>query len=263
MTATTGELRVPGVVLAGGKAKPDLVALTGQTVRALATVNGKTLLRHVVDAMRAAENCGPITVVGNVPPSDDYACLPDGGGFVENIFAGLNAYVDAPFVLISTSDLPFLTGESVADFIRGAAELANTSGAGMIYSIVSVARCYERFPGIKRTARKLREGEFTGGNLVLARPQFMLEQRPHLAAAYAARKSPLRLAGIMGWDTIGRLLVSQLIAPGLLTLPYLEGRASRVLGGPVRAFLSDYPEVATDLDRPSDFAAIAPKEPAR
>ena len=253
------EQPVPVVVLAGGKAKPDLVALTGQTVRALAAVNGKTLLRHVVDAMLAAENCGSITVVGDVPPSEDYSVLPDGGGFVENIFAGLSQYADAPFVLISTSDLPFLTGESVADFVHGAAALANESGAGMIYSIVTVARCYARFPGIKRTARKLKEGEFTGGNMVLARPKFMLQQRAQLAAAYAARKSPLRLAGIMGWDTIGRLLASQLVAPQLLTLPFLEGKASRVLGGPVRAFLSDYPEIATDLDRPSDFAAIAPK----
>ncbi len=249
---------IPAVVMAGGKAKPDLQAATGQTNRALIEVQGKTLLRHVVDALRAAApSIGSITVVGDVPESADYVRVPDSGGFVENLFAGLAAYAEAPFVLVAGSDLPFLTGESVAAFAQGAANLAQKdAGISFVYPIVPVAACYARFPGVRRTSLRLREGEFTGGNLMLIRPEFALAQRQTIAAAYAARKSPLRLAGMIGLGTLGRLLLSQKLAPGLLTLPLLEGRVSRLLGCPARALVCDDPEIATDLDRPSDFAAV-------
>lgn len=245
------------MVLAGGKAKPELAAATGQTKRALVVVNGMTLLRLVVEALRAADSVvGPITVVGDMPESTDYTRLPDGGDFVANVFAGLSANAGAPFVLISSCDLPFLTGEAVAAFTRGAVALAEETGAGLIYPVVPVAACLERFPGVKRTSLRLREGTLTGGNLMLVRPDFLLAQRQRIADAYAARKSPLKLARQLGVGTLGRLLVSQMVAPGLLTIPFLEARVSRLLGGPARALICPYPEIATDLDRPSDFAAV-------
>jgi len=248
---------IPGVVLAGGKAKPELMAATGQSNRALVVVKGKTLLRHVIEALRAADaGIGPITVVGDVPEDADYTRLPDGGDFVANVFAGLTAHAEAPFVLISSCDLPFLTGESVSAFTREAVARAEETGAGLIYPVVPVAACLERFPGVKRTSLRLREGALTGGNLMLARPGFLLAQQQRIAAAYAARKSPLKLARQLGIGTLGRLLLSQMVAPGLLTIPFLEARVSRLLGGPARALICPYPEIATDLDRPSDFAAV-------
>jgi GTP:adenosylcobinamide-phosphate guanylyltransferase len=264
----------PCVILAGGQAKPDLQALIGQTNRALAVVRGKSLLRHVVDAVRAAQpgtehapsavgvgavqpgTTSEITVIGDLPDSPDYARLPDSGDFVTNLFAGLTAYGKAPLVLIATADLPFLTAPTVAAFVGQATDLASESGAGVIYPVVPVAACYARFPGIRRTALRLREGEYTGGNLALVRPEFLLTHRDRIAAAFAARKSPFRLAVMLGFGTLGRLVASQKLAPRLLSIPFLEARVSRLLGGPARALICDLPELATDLDRPADFAAV-------
>jgi len=248
---------IPVVILAGGKAKPELAAATGQTNRALVVVQGKMMLRHVVEALRAAAPAvGPITVVGDVPEDADYSRLPDRGGFVTNVFSGLSVYAQAPFVLISSCDLPFLTGEAVTAFTQDAVARAEETGAGLIYPVVPVAACQERFPGVKRTSLRLREGTLTGGNLMLVRPNFLFAQQLRIADAYAARKSPLRLARQLGAGTLARLLLSQALSPGLLTIPYLEARVSRLLGGPTRALVCPYPEIATDLDRPSDFAAI-------
>ncbi len=243
------------VILAGGKAKPDMQALTGQTSRALVEVNGKTLLAHVTDALRAA-SLTRLVVVGDVPASDAYAGIPDQGDFVANLFAGVDAHPSAAWVLIATSDLPFLTGPAVADFIEKGLRLAHSSQADIVFPIVPVAACYARFPGVKRTALKLREGEFTGGNLALARPELLRAQRARIGGAYAARKSPLRLAQMLGLGTIVRLLYSQQFAPRSLPLSYLEAKISGLLGSAGRAVVSDYPEIATDLDRPSDFAAV-------
>ena len=258
---------LPCVVLAGGRAKPDMVALTGQSNRSQVTVRGKTLLRHVVDALQSAGQAGkplgPIAVVGNVPSDAAYTVVADTDDFVGNVFAGLACFPDAPYVLIATSDLPFLTGEVVGEFARGAYALAHAEQADIIYPIVPVALCYERFPGVKRTALRLREGRFTGGNLVLARPGFLLAHHARIADAYAARKTPLRLAAMLGVGMIGRLALSQKVHPGLLTVPLLEARAGKLLGGRARAYLSQSPELATDLDRPSDFEAVglSPQEP--
>lgn len=253
MTNTTS--LIPAVVLAGGKAKPELQAATGQTNRALVPVNGKTLLRHVVDALQASDKIGAITVVGDLPDSSDYARVPDQGAFVANVVAGVSAYPNAPFVLVTTSDLPFLTGDRITQYILGARARAEESSAAFVWPVIPVSVCYAQFPGIKRTALRLREGEFTGGNLMLVRPNRLLSQQQRIADAYDARKSVLRLAGLLGVGTLFRLALSQLLSPKLLTLSFLESRVSKLLGVPARALISEDAAIATDLDRPSDFAA--------
>ncbi len=255
----SGNPGVPVVILAGGKAKPELKAVIGVDVRALAVVFGKTLLDHVVDGLSAAPGVGEMVVVGNVPASDRYAVIPDGGDFVTNIIAGVEKFKSAEYVVVCTSDLPYLNGESVQAFVDEAIKLAQQSGGQMIYPIVEVAECYKRFPGIKRTARKLKEGAYTGGNLMLIRPEFVLSQRQRIADAYDARKSPARIAAMLGYGTLVRLILSQTISPSLLTVSLLEQRASSMLGGAVRALVTPYPEIATDLDKPSDFTAL-PKQ---
>jgi 2-phospho-L-lactate guanylyltransferase (CobY/MobA/RfbA family) len=250
----------PTVILAGGESKPEMVALTGQTNRALAVVNGKTMLRHVVDAVACASQAdglpGPITVIGDLPDDPAYTRLPDSGDFVTNILTGLKAHRDAPFVLVSTADLPFLTGAAVAEFVEAARTLAERDNADLVYPIVPLSVCYGRFPGIRRTALRLRDGEYTGGNLVLVRPEFLLTQSARIAAAYAARKSPVQLARMLGLGTLSRVVLSQKVTPRLLSVAYLATRVSLLLGGRCRALICDSAEIATDVDRPSDFEAI-------
>ena len=109
--------RVPVVVLAGGKAKPEMEAVTGQSNRALAVFQGKTLLSHVIDAFRESDPQNAVCVVGGVPENSAYMRKPDCGSFVANVISGLSAFSEHPFVLITTSDLPFLTGAVISDFM--------------------------------------------------------------------------------------------------------------------------------------------------
>ena len=250
----------PAVVLAGGKAKPELEAVIGVPVRAMAVVNGKTLLSHIVDALRSASLPGEITVVGDVPDSDAYKRVGDGGDFVTNIFTGLARYENAAYVLVSTSDLPYITCATVDLFLDGAIHMAEETGANMVYPIVEVASCYAQFPGIKRTARKLKEGSFTGGNMMLLRPAFMMQQRHRIADAYAARKSPAKLASMLGYGTLLRLILSQTISSSLLSVSMLEERASAMLGGSVKSLVFPNADIATDLDKPEDFVAARSRD---
>lgn len=256
-------IKVPCSILAGGKAKPDMLALTGEENRAMVVVQGKRLLDRVVDALRGAPRIGEIAVVGGVPPSASYRQIPDCGGFVENVFASLEPALDAPYLLIATADLPFLTPENVAEFVDSALEIAQQTGATILYPIVPVANCYAAYPNVKRTSLKIREGAFTGGNLMLVNPAALKAQRQRIADAYAARKSPVRLALMLGLGTVFRLALSQLASPKLLTLPFLESRVSRLLGTTARAVICNNPAIATDLDRPSDFEAVGLEPPRK
>lgn len=243
---------VPAVILAGGKAKPDIVALTGVDNRALIPVRGRTMLDWVVEALRESENVEDITVVGDLPASPEYGSVADQGDFVGNVFGGIHAAGDSEYVLVTTVDVPFITAEVVDDFVRNARRL----GADIAYPIVQVEKCYERFPGVKRTAIGLKEGRFTGGNMMLMRPEFLLSHRERIASAYAARKSPLKLAMMFGMGTVARLVLSLAGVKSALNLPLLERAAGKVLGGTTRAYISPFPEIATDIDRPSDLEAV-------
>lgn len=242
-------LRIPAIVLAGGKAKPDMIAASGQENRALVSLRGQTMLDHVIDALKGAECISSIVVTGNVPDSSRYRVVPDQGGFVENIFTGLEQIEDAHRVLICTSDIPFITAEVVEDFcVNG-----NALQADMVYPIVLVETCLQKYPGMRRTALSLKEGRYTGGNMMLVNPDFMQAQRERIALAYAARKSPLRLALMLGLGTAIRVTLAMTILPRILTIPSLEASACRLVGGTARAYISPYPEIATDIDRAEDL----------
>jgi GTP:adenosylcobinamide-phosphate guanylyltransferase len=243
---------IPAVIMAGGTAKQDIIEATGVTNRALIPINGRPMVSYVVDALRGAKSVERIVLVGDLPDSLDYARVGDQGGFVENLFAGLEACRGAEYALVATADIPFVTSESVDDFVRNGRDLC----ADVVYPVVRVEECYRRFPGVKRTAASLRDGKLTGGNMVLMRPEFMLAQRDRIADAYGARKSPIRLALMLGIGTTLRAVVALTAVPSLLSVGHLEAAVGRLLGGTARAYVSSYSEIATDIDRPSDLEAI-------
>ena len=245
---------IPRVVLAGGKASAELAAQIGTSVRAAAMFQGRRLLDIVVDALIEADPLSPVCVVGDVSDHTSYTRIADQGDYVSNLFAGVAVYAGADWLLVTSADIPFLSGPAVEEFCSAARTLAAATRADIVYPIVPVSECYARYPGIKRTAIKLREGEFTGGNIMLARPSFLLEKRDLIGRAFAARKDPLRLAWMLGLGTVARLFVSQVAVPGALTLELLEKRVGSLVGGRVAALICSRPEIATDLDRASDFA---------
>ncbi len=246
---------VDAIILAGGKNTPAMQAITHTDVRALTALGAQTMLDYVVRALADAPSVGRIVVVGNVPASDAYQPIPPGETLMDNLFAGIAAArqsSQATHLLISTSDIPFLTPASVDDFV--ACSLA--ADADFCYPIIPIDLCRAAYPQMKRTTVRLREGTFTGGNLMLINPDFVLTQRDTLARAYAARKHPVQLGAMLGWGLLARLLVAQTLAPSVLTVPQLEQGVARLLGHGcrARAIQTRYAEIGTDIDSPEDVA---------
>ena len=248
-------MTVDAVILAGGKNSPAMQEISHTAVRALTPLGSCTMLDYVVQALTDAPSVERIFVVGDVPASHAYSQIPPGETLMDNLFAGIGAagqQGSSSRVLVSTSDIPFLSPASVDDFV--AQSLA--AEADFCYPIIPIELCRATYPQMKRTTVRVREGTFTGGNLMLVNPQFMLAQRDTLARAYAARKRPVQLGAMLGWGLLARLLVAQTLAPSTLSVPQLEQGVSRLLGPGcrARAITTRFPEIGTDIDSPADIA---------
>jgi GTP:adenosylcobinamide-phosphate guanylyltransferase len=232
------------IVLAGGTTDEAWQRASGARVRAMVPVRGEPMYRHVLRALQGVPEVERILVVGDVPPEAGYEVVPaPEGGLMASVQRGLEVST-TDSVLFVTVDVPFLTAESVRFFLRKSLQ----SGAALTYAVVPAAVCRERFPQLKRTTVRLREGELTGGNLFWAQRAVALRELPRLERLYAARKQPLRLALAVGIGILIRFLLAQWISPRFLSVRDVERRAERVLGVPARAIICPYAEIGTDID---------------
>jgi molybdopterin-guanine dinucleotide biosynthesis protein A len=240
------------VVLAGGRNSPAMQEATGVENRALTPLGSQTMLDFVAAALNATPSIGKVYVVGDVPASERYTQVKGGETLLDNLTAGLNAAGSQSSVLISTSDIPFVTPESLEDFL-GCALLSH---ADLCCSYVPLALCKQKYPALKRTAIKLAEGQFTFGNVMLLNPRFLFANKDTIRQAYAARKSPIQIAKMLGVGLLIRLLLAQYLSPKMLTVSALENAVGRLLGSGCRVIgiCSEFPEIGTDVDNPEDIA---------
>lgn len=245
---------IPAVILAGGKAGDASAECARVGYKALAPVGGQPMVARVEAALSAAKRVDRVVVVG--PPEvaaavPKVACVPDAGSFLGNLQAGVRACGDAAHCLVISCDIPFVTGPMLDDFI--ARSIAR--GVDLAYPVVRLERCQERYPGMRRTSLRLREGRYTGGNAVVVRPELLLGHSRLIEAAFAARKNPLRLGCMIGWGVLLRILLSAKL-PGVLPISLLEQRVGRMVGGSVAAIDFPDPEIGADIDKPADLASL-------
>jgi GTP:adenosylcobinamide-phosphate guanylyltransferase len=238
------------VVLAGGP--PDDVAALepGAVNKAFVHVGGVALVERTLRALRASSQIERIIVVAPERAHSDAALAladerrVDGAKIRVSLRNGLHDLPPDEMALVSTSDLPILLPAAVDDFIDYARELDPDLGYGCIERTVHEAI----FPNVPHTWARLREGTFCGAGLVAIKPRVLPSLEHFIERLGAARKNPLRLASLFGWDVMARF------ALGRLSMTSAERRASQLLGARVRAVVSPYPECAVNVDRVSDVA---------
>lgn len=245
MPATTA------IVLAGGAIDAAWQQRTGARTRAEVPIGGDPMYRHVLRALQQVDAIEAILLIGDAPPGAGYTTLPPRPTLLENVRLGLEQSQNDS-VLFATVDLPFLTAESVRFFLQESL----ASNAALTYAVVPADLCRERFPQLERTTVRLREGELTGGNLFWAHRPLALRELHRLEALYRARKQPVRLALHIGVGLLVRFLLAQIISPRLLSVQQIERRVERILHAPVKAILTPYPEVGTDIDRLEHWLAV-------
>jgi len=238
------------VILAGGPIPPLLQSATDASERALISLEGQTLLAHVLESLRATP---PITGIVCVSTPLALASLPRdvrgleaGDKLTENLFKGARA-AKSDSILVVTGDVPLATGRTWMQFLDGAA----VNGLEAAYPIVSRAECEAQFPGGKRTYAPLKDGEWTGGNAFLL-PRAHLESLETLISqAFAARKNPFALAKMLGTGFIARALARR------LGIPEVEAKISKMIGCRAGAVPVPDAAIAFDIDKPDDLEVAA------
>jgi len=240
-------------VLAAGEDHARLGRMSGTPFRALIDVAGQPMVQRVLTALRGATRVVRIAVVApsqvqeRLPPGAADLALAPGATLLDNVMLGISALADdGKMVLFVHADAPLVTAEAIDDFLAQAEPLE----PDLAYAIVAKQEIEKRFPVQHRTYAHLREGSFTGTNVVLVNADFILRHQALVRDFYKHRKNPLRLAGLLGPGLALRLLT------GTLSIAHLEHRITQALGGKARAIISRYPELAFDVDKPADLETL-------
>ena len=260
------------VVLAGGP--PDAVSALAPDVpnKAFVPIAGVPLVQRTIAALRSSPHVGRIIIVAPRDPAArralatgtaavaaaaDDADDADGGDngigngnairdagdtMTESLQSGLRDLPPDELVLVFASDLPVLSRAALEDFIAR----VRAHDADLVYACVERATHTARFPDVPHTWARLADGTYCGGGGIALRPRVLPRLARLLGRLGRARKNPLRLAAIFGPAVLVRY------ALGRLTVAAAERRASVLLGAPVRAAICAYPEIAINVDRPSD-----------
>lgn len=238
-----GGVALNAVVLGGGR--DDAFAQGfGVPVKSLIPIHGLPMSAYVLRALRQSRLVGRIVYVGPVTPALDGLFdiqVQDRGLILENLELGLAALPADERVLVSTADVPLLTADAVRDL------LTRDPGAGLVYPIIPMTASEARFPGGRRTAARVREGRFTGGNLFLLEPRLVGQFMPRLKRVIDNRKNVLALAGLIGLPVLVKFVL------GSLTVGELEARVTRILGVDARALITDHAEIGFDVDKADDL----------
>lgn len=234
------------LVLAGSRGENAIDENTAN--KALIKIGGKEMVFHVISTLKKVKDIDKIAVVGDrhvnrlLENHVDYLIEEDNSLF-ENILKGVRCFDDDENILILTSDIPMVSQESIEDFI----EKSNREGAEFCYPIVRKEDSERKFPGTKRTYVKIKDGTFTGGNIIIAKVSVIRQVLPKIKQVLAYRKKPLKLAKILG----PLILIKYVL--GLLTIRDIEQRVSNIFKIKARAIKSKYAEIATDVDKKSDL----------
>lgn len=247
------------VVLASGST--DRVATYAHAeTKAAVRFGGRQLVAYVLAALLESDRVDRIVCVGRTGVLDDPVADATGrvtrigGGerLVDSLALGLGAAAcfEPDRILVVSADLPWLAAADVDAFVSGA------PAVDLVYPVVAREAMERRFPAQRRTYARLREGEFTGGNMILIRPDIVPNLLPLIEDAYRARKNPFALASLIGWDLGIRLLLRN------LPVAVAERRVSRLLNGTARALITDNAAIAADIDRPEHLSWPPPSEGA-
>lgn len=241
--------QVDAIILGGGTIKdPAFREAAGVDCKSLIDLRGKPMIQWVAEALKASGAIDSVAAVGPACLSDtglaevaDHIVL-ERGHEVDDLLAGMDALPDAEHILMVSSDTPLLTPDSIDDLV------SNAPVADIVYPSVEKAHIMSQFGDRKWVFVRTREGEMTGSSTVLFRPSAFRDHEDTVRKVFDARRSVADLVKMWGVE------LALKFALGQLSLKDIEQRISEVLEIKGRSYVSIYPELAFDVDKPSDIA---------
>lgn len=235
------------VVLAGRKNQGKLSSVSQEVWEANIDIAGKPMLHWVLEAFEPLEDIKTIVVVGPEGELKRFSSpkvrfVEPGPDLISNLKSGLDAS-STEYVIVSTSDIPLITPEIVRSFIKQCL----ATGADFCYPCSTKEDCEQKYPGVQRTYVTLRDGTYTGGNMFFVRKAVIDCSWEMLEKMVEYRKSPVKMASLLGVGLLARLLFR------LAGVREIETRVYELMGFRGAGILGAPPEIGVDVDKPSDL----------
>jgi len=241
------------ILTAGAIPKPGdpLYPFTQGRPKALLELAGKPMIQWVLNAVGETKGVSRVTVVG-LDGSIALSCakplslLPNHGSMIGNIRAGLRSILendpDTEYVLISSSDIPLVTGEMFDWFI------AQTQGSRheLYMNMVTRGVLETRFPGVKRRVDRVGNLELRGAaDISILQPKIVMQKNGAADRLEEARGNLWKQLNFIGFDTLFKLLFRR------LDLDAFTAHLSKKYGVDLHPVICQYAEIAMDVDAPS------------
>ncbi len=217
--------------------------------KALIKIKGKYMLEYVLDTLHRVQAVEKIVVVGDKEKLKDALghkidyILESENSIVDNAMKALELFPDEKEIIILTCDIPMITVEAIEHFLLESKE----TGADLAYPVVNKKLNDEKYPEVKRTYVKLKEGQFTGGNAFFLNPEIKYKVKDFFGEMLENRKNPAKMAQILG---IGFLIK---LALGTLSMVSIKKKVNKLLDINAEVIISPYPEIGNDVDKQSDL----------
>jgi molybdopterin-guanine dinucleotide biosynthesis protein A len=253
------DVELDAIVLAGyDPERPHGLMGTGSAEphKGLVQVGGRPMIAYVLDALAASGCVRRVAVVGMEPSEGisypgEIHYLPNRPSLFANALQGVEFWAQQDsnarrHVLLTSADVPLLTGEMVRWFV----EACRPFDRDLYWGITEQGVMERVFPAARRTYLRLVEGRFCNGELYLVRIEPALHPDSVVRRAVEQRKNVLRQVAMLGLWPLLKLIF------GRLTLDELLHLAERRLGVAAGAIPLPFAESGMDVDKPHQLAQV-------
>lgn len=239
------------LVLAGTRPKGDpLARATSVSHKALVPLGGKTMLAHVLEALRRSHSVGRMIICGL---SAEHLRNGNAGGLLDASDVSVVEGLSTPSgsvnhilrtvpnivpLLITTADHPLLSPEVIDEFCDRMLQ-GNYDAAAAVVPADLVRRA---FPDSNRTYLRFRERAYSGCNMFGILTPIGLGAPAWFSRIEEHRKQPWRMMSLLGPGVLVKF------ALGRMSLASVEKYASRKMGLRATIIVLSRPEAGYDVD---------------
>jgi len=239
------------IVTAGGIPQPGdpLYTYSNGNSKALMDIAGKPMVQWVLDALGDSKKVDNVILIGLTSKSGLTCKKPihyvsNQGRMLANIVTGVKKSLDlnkkTEYVLLVSSDIPAIKADMVDWLVNTVVETKDD----LYYGVCPRDVMETRFPTSRRTYTKLKDMEVCGADINVIHVSMATEHLDTWEQLIGNRKSPLRQAAVIGWDTLFQLFTRQ------VTLQELADKACQRIGIKGRVIIWSQAEPCMDVDKP-------------
>lgn len=228
----------------------DAIVLAGKELSYM-EFNNRPMVLYVIEVLLEVKEIQRIVIVGDSNKLNNlknrvYKVVESGESFAMSARSGGEALDMVNDFIVLSSDIPLISKDAIEDFIKKSKE---TKGE-FIYPLIRKENILKKYPSMKRSYFKIKEGTFTGGNIAYLKKEGYDKGIGYLEDLYKYRKNSFKLAKMFSLSgTIGLIL-------GILTINYIQNKLYKITNIKSFAIISDYVEIACDVDKDSDIEMI-------